>query len=88
MIDVGQGDSTRITFPPLPDGTRLYALIVGGVSTSAMGPVVSHVQWQSIEEFDWMVPKLPHNDHINGLQASDCWLDWLILAGILFDKGT
>jgi competence protein ComEC len=67
LIDVGQGDSILVTFPPLADGTRRRMLIDGGVSTSNNAPVVRFLQSQGIQELDWVVLSHPHVDHFGGL---------------------
>jgi competence protein ComEC len=67
LIDVGQGDSILVTFPPLTDGTRRRMLIDGGGSTSNTAPVVRFLQSQGIQELDWVVLSHPHIDHFGGL---------------------
>jgi beta-lactamase superfamily II metal-dependent hydrolase len=67
LIDVGQGDSILITFPPLSDGTRRRMLIDGGVSRAVNAPVIEFLEDEGITELDFVVLTHPHIDHYGGL---------------------
>ena len=67
LIDVGQGDSILITFPPLSDGTRRRMLIDGGVRRAADAPLIEFLASEGITELDFVVLTHPHIDHYGGL---------------------
>lgn len=58
-IDVGQGDSTYITFP---DGENM--LIDGG---SNNGLAYAHLKKENVTSIDYLIATHPHEDHIGGL---------------------
>ena len=68
LIDVNQGDSILVTFPPLSDGTRRRMLIDGGGSVSTTSELMQFLTSEGIQELDWVVLTHPHNDHFNGLR--------------------
>lgn len=58
-IDVGQGDSTYITFP---DGENM--LIDGGSNNSM---AYDYLKGEKVSKIDYLVATHPHEDHIGGL---------------------
>lgn len=62
FLNVGQGDSIYIE---LPGGKN--ALIDGGPSKSATGPLVKFLADKKVAKIDHVVLTHPHSDHYNGL---------------------
>ncbi|MCX5790702.1 MAG: MBL fold metallo-hydrolase [Elusimicrobia bacterium] len=63
FLSVGQGDSIYIE---LPNGQN--ALIDGGPSNSASGPLAQFLTQKNVVKIDHVVLTHPHSDHYNGLQ--------------------
>ena len=63
FLNVGQGDSIYIE---LPGGGN--ALIDGGPSTSATGPLAKFLSAKKVTKIDHVVLTHPHSDHYNGLK--------------------
>jgi len=65
-LNVGQGDSTYITFP---DGKNM--LIDGGPSSdeSIYNPVIGFLKTKKVSKINYMLLSHPHSDHVNGLYA-------------------
>jgi len=77
VIDVGQGDSILIAFPPSSSGVRKHMLIDGGrrrqtasaPNTCDSNAVIDVLRDKNITTLDFMVLTHPHNDHFFGLTA-------------------
>ena len=67
VIDVNQGDSILIAFPPNGDGERKHMLIDGGPSVADNNTVVQLLRSKNIEILDVLVLTHPHLDHYGGL---------------------
>ena len=67
VIDVRQGDSILIEFPPSMSGHRKTMLIDGGPSRSASNSVVQLLNSKGISTLDFVVLTHPHIDHYAGL---------------------
>ncbi|MDT8286962.1 MAG: ComEC/Rec2 family competence protein [Elusimicrobiales bacterium] len=63
FISVGQGDAIYMEFP---DGKN--ALIDGGPSSSASGPLAMFLKERGVSSIDHVVLTHPHSDHYKGLQ--------------------
>ncbi len=63
FVNVGQGDAIYMEFP---DGKN--ALIDGGPSSSASGPLALFLKERGISSIDHVVLTHPHADHYKGLQ--------------------
>ena len=67
VIDVRQGDSILISFPPGASGKRKHMLIDGGPSRSDENAVVQTLRGKNIDTLDFVVLTHPHIDHYAGL---------------------
>lgn len=63
FVSVGQGDAIYMEFP---DGKN--ALIDGGPSSSASGPLAMFLKARGVSSIDHVMLTHPHSDHYNGLK--------------------
>lgn len=63
FIDVGQGDAELVQ---LPDGK---AMLIDAGGASASQSVLDALEAADVEQIDYLVASLPHDDHIGGMEA-------------------
>ena len=61
FLDVGQGDSTLITFP------NGKTMLIDGGETDQGPALVGKLRRLGVRQVDWLVATHPHSDHVGGL---------------------